>query len=421
MFKQMFKQIKKIDTFGKNIILVLLGTSLLNFFSLLYQLLIAHSLSPSDFAAFNSLLSIYMLVSSTLGTLNVAVTKYTAEFNAHGQQKKIQALLSLLLRKTFFLAAITFVILILFSPILTKSLKIDSLNSGYILAAMISLSWIIPVLLGILQGLELFKWYTSVSVISALLKLGLAFWFIKLGFNIAGSLGAFLFSSLAIIAISFLPLMRIFPSKAISEPINFKEIFLYLLPVGISFFCFNALVTSDMVLVKYFFMPEESGFYSLAQMVGKIFLFLPAAISIVLLPRSSSLKAKKFSTGSSLERSLSYAAILCILAVLFYNIFPSLVLNILTGKVFSESLVLGRMFSISMSFFALLYIFINYFLSIKDLRFIKYLVLSTFLQCLAIIIFHRSLQDIQFILCINSILLFLVHFSLFKQIPKEAF
>jgi hypothetical protein len=116
-------------------------------------------------------------------------------------------------------------------------------------------------------------------------------------------------------------------------------------------------------------------------------------------------------TVSTLKRSLLYVLALCILAILFYNFFPAFVLKTLTGKVYYESVLLGRLFSVSMSSFTLLYILISYFLSIKDLRFIKYLVFFTFLQFLGIFLFHKSLIQVQLILCINAILLFLIHLA----------
>ena len=181
------------------------------------------------------------------------------------------------------------------------------------------------------------------------------------------------------------------------------------------------LVSFDMVLVKYYFLPEESGLYALAQMAGKIFLFLPAAICIVMFPKTAGLKAKNLDTTATLKRSLLYAAILCILASLAYNLFPGFTLKILTGKVFPESIILGRLFSISMSFFTLLFILITYFISLKDLRFLKYLVFFTLLQFLAIGLFHKSLIQVQLILCLNAILLFGINFTLvnFRK-PKEA-
>jgi O-antigen/teichoic acid export membrane protein len=420
----MIKYIKSIDTYGKNIILVFLGASLVNFFNLLYQLLIAHRLAPADFAAFNSLLSILMLFSVPLGTLQIAVAKYSAEFSAQNQIKKIQVLLSSLLRKTLVLAIFTVIIFYFASFYIIDKLKISSVASGYILAISLALSCIVPVLSGGLQGLELFKWLMSISVITGALKLALAFIFIRLGFNIAGALGAFLAASLVSIIISFFPLRNFISLRIIKDSIDFKEIFLYLFPVAITSFCFIALVSFDMVLVKYFFLPEDSGLYSLAQMVGKIFLFLPGAISMVMFPKIAGLNAKNMDTASTLKRSLFYATILCVIACLVYNIFPSFILKILTGKIFFESIILGRLFSVSMSFFAILYILIAYFLSIKDLRFIKYLVLFTLLQFLAIVFFHKSLIQVQSILCINAILLFFIHLWLAHNrkglIPKQG-
>ncbi|MDD5596176.1 MAG: hypothetical protein PHY94_08060, partial [Candidatus Omnitrophica bacterium] len=77
--------LKKLDLFTKNILIVFLGNFLGNFFNLVYQLLIAHRLSVYEFASFNSLLSIFMVISAPLGTIQFVLAKYISEFNAHGQ------------------------------------------------------------------------------------------------------------------------------------------------------------------------------------------------------------------------------------------------------------------------------------------------------------------------------------------------
>ncbi len=398
--------LKKVDVFGKNIIIVFIGTFFVNLFNLVYQLLIAHKLSPADFAAFNSLLSIFMLITSPLGTLQMGVIKYSAEFNAHGQIQKIKFLLSDLFKKTSILALVNLLIFLSAANFIINALKIPSISSGYILALLLSSTWILPVLSGGIQGLEFFSWFSGVSILSSILKLALAFILIFLGYGISGALGALLSANLISIAIYYFVLKSFISFKVAKEYINYREIAIYLLPVAVSYFCFIALVSFDMVLVKYYFPAESSGLYSLAQMVGKIFLFLPGAISIAMFPRTSWLKAKEMDTFSTLRRSLFYCLILCILAYVIYNLFPVFILKLLTGKVYPEAIFLGRLFGISMSFFSLALLLITYFLSIKDLRFLKYLIVSCCCQNLAILLFHNSLVQVQFILCINSILLF---------------
>lgn len=417
----MLRYIKNADIFTKNIIIVFLGTSLVNVFNLLYQLLIAHRLPPPDFAAFNSLLSIFMLFSVPLTTLQIAVAKYSAEYAAKNQIKKVRVLFSSLLRKTFAFAILTFIIFYFISPSIIDKLKIPSASSGYILAMLLSLCWISPVLYGGLQGLHLFKWFVSVSVITGALKLILAFLFVLLGFNIAGALGAYLCAALIGIIISFVPLRGFLSFRIEKDSVDFKEVFFYMFPVIISYFCFLNLVSFDMVLVKYFFSPEGAGLYSLAQVVGKIFLFLPGAISIVMFPKVSQLNAQNKETSPTLKKSLSYGLLLCIVAIITYNLFPVFILKVLTGKAPLESIRLGRLFSISMSFFALLYIFISYFLSLKDMRFIKYLVLFTVIQFFAIIFFHKNLIQVQLILCTNAALLFVIHLILaYKKLLQPS-
>ncbi|MEK6727576.1 MAG: oligosaccharide flippase family protein [Candidatus Omnitrophota bacterium] len=415
----MLDKIQKIGSFNQNILIVFAGTSVLSFFNLLYQLLIAHKLPASEFASFNSLLSVYILIFSPLSTIQTAVVKYSSEFNANNQLTKLKFLLSGLLKKAAVMGLITLLIFSLFASRVINILKIHSVSCGYILAGLIALAWFIPVFSGAAQGLELFGWFVSSSVISGALKLIFAFILILLGFNIAGALSALLLSTVLGLAILYFPLRKFFQIKAEKEDINYREIFSYLFPVALAIFCFAALTNMDMVLVKYFFTQADSGIYSLAQMIGKIFLFLPAAISIVMFPKTCGLHAKKMDTLFTLKMSLLYVSGLCIIALLIYNIVPAFILLVLTGKTYAEPVLLGRLFAVSMSFFALLFVLISYSLSINDLRFIKYLIVFTLLQVLGIMLFHRSLITIQVILCINSVSLFFIHFALVYLSPRK--
>lgn len=408
----MLLKTRYIDSFAKNIILVFAGVSLVNFLNLLYQLLVAHRLSLAEFAAFNSLLAIFTVISAPLGTLQMAVAKYCAQFQAQGNIQKVKLLLSVFFRKALFLAGVTLLVFGFFSSGITRALGIPSLYSGYILAALLALAWLSPVLSGGIQGLELFRWLTGSLVLSSLLKLGLAVIFVWSGYGIAGALGALLVAGLFGIFICYLPLRNYLRADASAENIKYREILLFLLPVALSSFCFMALANFDMVLVKYYFTAEESGAYSLAQMLGKIFLFLPASISVVMFPRASALNAKNMETATTLKRSLFYVSGLCVSAYIFYSLFPSFTLRVLTGKASSYAITLGRLFGISMSLFTLTFVFISYFLSIKEFRFIKYLVASCLLQYLAIAFFHPSLFSVQFILCVNALLLFCVNLIL---------
>ncbi|MDD5730876.1 MAG: oligosaccharide flippase family protein [Candidatus Omnitrophica bacterium] len=417
----MLHRFKKLDGFTRNIIIVFAGNSLANFINLLFQLLIAHKLSVTEFAGFNSLLSLFVLISTPFGTLQAPIAKYCAEFNAHDKPEKIGFLLRSFMRRTLVVTLLLFSVLLLVSGSIIRLLKIESASSGYFLAMLVASACIIPVVTGGIQGLEFFGWMTCGSIITGILKLTLAFLLLNFGYRTAGALGAFLASNLLLIFIYYYGLRRYFSAKKAVE-FNLKHVMDYLWPVAISYFCFYGLVTMDMLLVKYFYSARDSGLYALAQMVGKIFLFVPAAISMVMFPRISGLNAKNMDTTATLKHSLSYAFVLCFGVTLVFNLFPELILKILTGKVYPESIFLGRLFSLSMSFFALIFIQLNYFLSLKDLRFVKYLAFFTAAQFLAILFFHKYLFQVQLALGVNAVILFSIFFFLLsskKQLLKE--
>ena len=132
-------------------------------------------------------------------------------------------------------------------------------------------------------------------------------------------------------------------------------------------------------------------------------------------PRTSFLHTQNKDTLHTLKRSLKYSAILCILGVIIYNFFPQKTLEILTKKTGSEYIVLGRLFSICMTFFSLSGILLLYQLSINNFKFIKFLIPLTIIQILAISVFstlYKSLYMVLIILCINSFILFISNFKL---------
>jgi O-antigen/teichoic acid export membrane protein len=408
---------KKTDKFSRNIILVLAGNSLMNFFNFLYQLILAHGFSPVNFAAFNALLSLFVIITAPFLTLQTAVIKYTAEFSARGETAKVKRLLSKLLHWALLAAFAAAVLFLLLTPAILRSLQITSRYGTLTFVLLIASACVIPVLSGGIQGLELFKWFVAIALASTALKLILAPLIPMLGLGIAAALGGFLACNILVIVLSSAALKAYLAWPAPESQVNFKEIFSYLVPVALNSLCFMALVNLDMIMVKRYFSPEEAGIYSFAQMVGKAFLFLPSAILIVMFPHTSGQSVQKIDTSPILKKSVFYAAAICLSAAVAFNLFPAFALRVITGREFAQSIALGRMFSLSMSFFALLSLVTGYFLSLKDLRFLKYLGLFTLLEALLIILFHRSLFQVQLILCATAAALFLLNLGLaYKKI-----
>jgi len=433
----LIKTIKKIefnDDFIRHGIWMFFAASVGSLLNLVYQLYMVRHLAPVDYGVLNSLVGLLLIISVPAGTLQTAITKFVSTFYAHRQWKKIKIFLLKLAKVVFFFGLAFFFIIVLGSGYIASFLQIPSFLPVIIIGLLLFLSVILPLSLGGLQGLQMFRWFGLSMITSGGLKVAMGILLVSLGFRVMGALSAYIAASVTMFFLSFGPLKSFIsgkcklsdvsfgtaPSGTYSEEINFGEIYKYFLPVAVTFLCFMALVNGDVILVKHFFSPLEAGYFSIAQMAGKIILFLPGAITVVMFPKASHLHAQGKNTRPILKKSLVIAGVLCGGAALICIIFPSLVIKILSGKEYMESISLVRLFAISMTFFALLYTLLFYQLSIHRLNFIYPLISLTLLQLILIILFHRSLAQVLYILCGNSILLFMV--TLWKAIrPKNKF
>jgi len=186
------------------------------------------------------------------------------------------------------------------------------------------------------------------------------------------------------------------------DPSFITEVYQYFLPVGITLLCFMILTNVDLILVKHFFPPIEAGYYSIAQMVGKIILFLPIPVVMVMFPKLSSLEGQEKKAHSILTQSLVAALLFCVVAVLFGLLFPSLIIRVLSGKIYLECIPLVRLFCVNMTFYSLVLILLYYHLSTHQRKFLYPLFFLTLVQISLMLFFHKTLMQVLIIMGIVS-------------------
>ncbi len=414
---------KHVSDFIKQSSLIFIAVGIFNFLNLLYQIYMARNLSPVNYGTLNSLFSILMVISIPSGTLQTVITKYVSNYYAFNQYEKINLLLHSFIKKTFIFGAVVFLAISLFSKYISHFLQIESPILIIMLGMITFFSIILPLTQGVLQGMQKFGCVGFAMIANGSLKLLLGILFITIGFEINGAMSALVISTFITLLISFIMLFLILPkpldwiagSSQISQDnpdISLPKIFGYSYAVITVFLCYMILTNVDVLLVKHFFKPLDAGYYSIAQMIGKIILFLPVAITLVMFPKTSELHTQAKNTLNLLTKSLVYVGILCGMAALICLLFPGLILKILSGQEHSDCIPLARIFSITMFFFALLYVLLFYHLSIHYTGFIYSLLLLTILQIVMIVLFHQRLSQVLYIMCCNAVLLFLINLYL---------
>jgi len=401
------------DDLAKDAFIVFLATGFINFFNLLYSLFLLRNLNTIDFGLFNSLLALLMIFSQFPGTAALVLTRFISQYHARKDFAKIRELIVSLSSKVLGIGIVVFLLAMLGHNPLANFLKIPNNEVFIILNLTVLFTYFAVIPAAALQGLQKFSYLSFSSIATGLIKLVLVVLLVKLGWGVIGALNAFLFSTIVnvLVCIYFLKVMlareNIVSSKTIDKT-DFQEVYRYFLPVFLMTLVTVSLNNIDIVLVKHFFSPTQAGLYSIAQVVGKIVLFFPAAIITVMFPKVANLQAKNEDTRFILKRGLVYMFTLSGIVASCAIIFPEWMLRILTRKSYPECIALVRLFSVNMLLLNLLFVFLNYYLSLNIQKYIYSFLAAVILEVLLINLFHQSLLEVLVVIfiCFSGLLFF---------------
>ena len=399
-----------------------IGIGLFNLLNLLYHFFMIRLLPPVDYGHLNTLMALLMIFSVPASTVQTTITKFVSSYEVQRKYDQVRRMLRHLLFLVTLFAVCIFLLIILGSSFLTSFFQISSRKLILLLGILLLLNMVTQVPVGGLQGLQRFGWLTLNYITNGGTKFILGILFVLLGWGVLGAMGAIVISYFISTFLSLL-VLKIYVSKLKGPPLQeqkeeeseasyVSEVARYFFHVGVTLLCYMILTNIDLILVKHFFTPIEAGHYSIAQMVGKIVLFLPIPVLTVMFPKLTSSQGQEERRLPVLTKSLLIAALLCSVAVITGLIFPSLIIRVLSGKEYPDCIPLVRFFCISMSFFALILILIYYHLSSHRRSFLYSLFLLTSAQIVLIGLFHETLSQVLIIVGGVGFCLFLVNLYL---------
>jgi O-antigen/teichoic acid export membrane protein len=412
------------DEFIRHTGLMSIGMGLFNLFSLLYHLFMVRFLLPVDYGQLNTLIALFMVISVPASTVQTTVTKFVSSFQAQNRLSQVRKLLRHLLILMSIVGFSIFLLVTLGRGFISSFLQISSYRLIILFALGLFFAMVVPIPWGGLQGLQKFGAMTFNLIVMGGLKFGLGSLFVFLGLGVLGAMGAFTICYLVTVFLSLIILGSSLPRKKSEsrreediekpDPSYISEVYQYFLPVGITLLCFRVLTSIDLILVKHFFTPIEAGYYSVAQMVGRVILFLPIPVVMVMFPKLSSLEGQEEKRLLILRQSFMMVFLFCVVAILLGFLFPSLIIQISSGRLYAECIPLVRFFCVDMSLFSLVFILLHYHLSRGKNTFLYPLCFLTLIQTGLIILYHDTLVQVLVVvglvgLCLLGVNLYLVY------------
>jgi len=406
------------DDFLLHSAITLAGTKLGDIFNLLYRLAMARLLPVEEYGVFNTLISFMAVAVQFLSPFQPAFTRFIAERVSLGDYGGARSLVRRSLVRLALFGALVFVLFWAASGPISSFLRLE--RTGYLTAVglLLALSIAAAVPAAVLQGTQQFTALSAIAAASPLAKLALGTALVLAGAGIFGALAGYVAGTLFVLASAAIVMaksvVRWPPAAASARPSSLVPVLSYCIPTSVVLGSFWALTSIDVFLVKRFFSPEEAGFYSLAQMVGMIILFLPGAIAIVVFPKATSAHARKESSGSLLGKGLLITAVICGVCTAACALFPEATLRLLAGRAEARSVPLVGLFALAMSFYALCNLTIFYHLAVRRTAVAVPLLLLAVAEAAAIWFHHPSLPAVVRLVAVFALTTFGVSLAMLK-------
>lgn len=410
--KQTAKQlIKHPLIYGSSIVVT--GSILANFFNFLFNLYMSRSLSVTDYGTLATIISLITFPALFVTALNPVIIRFAGGYFAKNEFALLKGFYKQFFIFLLICGTVLFIIFLIFISQIAHFFHINNyiillFTNIYIFIAIISV-----INLSLLQAKLAFAFQVIIGLVSAILKLLLGIIFVIAGFSISGATGALVISTMSGFILSFWPLRFLFKTKAKTPDINSKDLFSYGIPSALTLFGLISFISSDIILVKHFFNPIQAGQYDGLSLVGRIIFFITAPIGTVMFPIIVQKHTKGINFSNTFKLALILVLIPSVLLTLFYFIFPKFsILFFLKREYLSIAPLLG-LFGLYITFYCMLYLFVNFYLSIKKTKIYIPVLFAAFLQIILICLFHHTFLQIimiSFILILVLLTGFLLYY-----------
>jgi O-antigen/teichoic acid export membrane protein len=212
-----------------------------------------------------------------------------------------------------------------------------------------------------------------------------------LGFGAAGALFVNTLASFLAVTIAAIALRGLWKRKTGERAPRLDRGQASVLLVGS--LAFASLTNVDVLLAAHF-LPSQVGVYAAAALVGKVVLFLPAAISIVLLPKAAARAVEGRASSWILLASAAVTLVVTLSATVVLALLPESVFVWAFGGDFRQSTALVGWFGLAMTACALVNVYMSVYFAERNPWFPLLVLGAAVAQIVTVSLWHPSPRSI---------------------------
>lgn len=405
-------------------ILLVLG-NLGNISNTLFNSFIAHNLTPSDLGTFSKLKALMSILGVATAAIQLTTAQQVSASLALNQVGNISSLFWYSLKRTLLAGILVTSVFIITIPFLASYQHVYTFLYYYIIALTLFLSFIYPIFLGTLQGIQNIFGYGFNGFLGSIGRLIIGVLLVLLGFRVVGALIAFPGQFIISILYGLFLLRNVVrvstehPTKSVAK--DFEGLYQHIFPTTLALWLFSVLSQLDMIIVGHYFLEKDVGLYASVALVGQAFLFIPATFTQVMLPKISGEHAAQRETKHILDKTILYGFVLCMIGIIICVSFPEIILRLLSGKQYLSVTPLVRWFPIAITPLALSNIFLNYQLARLKIKFILSFVIVTILHATLLLLFHANFYQVLMVIGFSGSLIFSWNYYIVrKEVSSES-
>lgn len=411
---------KSPDHLLRHSILLMAASQVCNVSSGLFQMVMGRCMAqdPAEYGVLSSMVGVIVIAGMPLGALGTVLTFFSAQFLQQDRAGDIFRLMRAWTLKLLLIAVPLLAAGILFSQPLAAFFNLPDRSVLFIVLGILAFSFFSPVIGGALSGIQAFGWASvsgmSWGVVRLVVGGGLVY-FVAASAKLAlvgHGVGVLVSVGIAMAGV-WIILRKAAPTE---QALPGTQAYLWRTLVVLA--CFAFLMNADMLIVKHYFSPDQSGFYARAATIGRMIIFLPMPIAGALFPKTVSDGAANAQHNRLLWKALFYTALIVIPGVLFCTVFPQVPLGILYRD-WAPSAAMARLLRCTiwaMAPLSLAFIIMNFELAQNRFRITLPLLFCVAAYLAGVSFWHATFLQVVAVLAVVSVLALL---ALVKNLPRR--
>jgi O-antigen/teichoic acid export membrane protein len=349
-------------------------------------------LPPASFGDLTALLALVVVVTVPAGAAQTIVAERIACLKAEGNEERVRYLIRHGLSHLAVLSLLSGVVAAAAIPLIDSVFDLQAVGAAIAVVPLLVVSMFIPFAWGLLQGFDRFIALGMLFFGAALSRIVFGAPWAAAGGGAGGALAGQTIGNALAVAVTLWLIRDHMIGRgtgAASSGLR-RRPDSRTLAAGWAFVAFALLSNLDVVLAKVFLSPDESGEYAALATIGRIVIFLPAAVAVVMVPNVARARREQGTAGGVLRKATFVVLGTTLLAAAPIIAFPDLVVDTMFGDKYAGAAGGVRAIAVAGIGLALLYLVVVYTVAIQDRRWVSVLTAAVAVQIVAISAMHQS-------------------------------